>query len=151
MIKRNCGRAIIIKNNKILLQRGRGVYADYYIVPGGKAEELETIEEATIRECMEEMGARIKIKRFLFLREYIGKNHEFPELHSSLHQVDFFFEADLLEINSELATMPDPDQLSVEWIDLEDVSKVRLFPKFLKDIITPNGLKFDRRYYGDIN
>lgn len=151
MTRRNCGRAIIIKDGKILLQRGRGVYADYYIIPGGKAEDFETIEAAAIRECMEEMGAEIKINRFLFVREYIGKNHEFPELHSNLHQVDFFFEASLVSIDLSLASSPDPDQLSVEWIKLEDVSKIRLFPKFLKDIILPTGIKFNKVYYGDIN
>lgn len=58
MDKRISGRAIIIKDNKVLLFfRNRlisGKIIEYYAIPGGGLEPGETIEKCTIRELKEE-------------------------------------------------------------------------------------------------
>lgn len=54
---RHTVRAIIIKNNQVLLVTGHG--ADFYWTPGGGVEAGETIEDALRREIKEELGVMI--------------------------------------------------------------------------------------------
>lgn len=62
---RHTSRAIIIKNNKLLLVTGHG--ADFYWTPGGGVENNETPPEALIREVKEELGiAILKYSPYLF-------------------------------------------------------------------------------------
>ena len=58
IIFRNAVRAIIIKGNKILMAHLEKT--DEYKFPGGGKEENETIEEALIREVLEEVGYNVK-------------------------------------------------------------------------------------------
>ncbi|RJR29361.1 NUDIX hydrolase [Candidatus Microgenomates bacterium] len=73
-------------NNKFLLARetlegGK----DYWIIPGGKVEFGETIEEAAKREILEETGIKANNLKFLAYKEAIAPKHNY-------HTVIFFFE-----------------------------------------------------------
>ena len=50
--------AVLVKNNKILVQRDRN--GNEYALPGGHIKIGETLENGLIRETMEEMGVNIK-------------------------------------------------------------------------------------------
>lgn len=78
---------ILVKNNgKFLLAKERLESGkDYWIVPGGKVEFGETIEDAARREILEETGVQAKKLNFLAYKEAI-----FPEF--NYHTVIFFFE-----------------------------------------------------------
>ncbi|MCK4319286.1 NUDIX hydrolase [Candidatus Micrarchaeota archaeon] len=55
---------IILKRNKILLiKRGHEPFKDMWALPGGLVEDLESAEEACIRETKEETGLDVKIKK----------------------------------------------------------------------------------------
>ena len=79
---------VLVRNrNKFLLARetlegGK----DYWIVPGGKVEFGETIEEAAKREIKEETGIKPSKLRFLAYKEAIAAKYNY-------HTVIFFFEA----------------------------------------------------------
>lgn len=68
-MKRICGRAIIIKDDEILLMFRRrkinGVLKEYYAIPGGKLENGESIEECTVREIKEEFNIDVEILNYL--------------------------------------------------------------------------------------
>ncbi|WP_199613796.1 NUDIX domain-containing protein [Paenibacillus alkalitolerans] len=51
-----------------------------YILPGGKQEFGETLEQAVCREVFEEVGISVNVDEFLFLREFIGANMKMPKL-----------------------------------------------------------------------
>jgi len=59
--------ALITQNNKVLLVREKSV--DKYGLPGGKLEENETLRECAERECREEIGINIIIKRLVMISE----------------------------------------------------------------------------------
>ena len=54
--KRNRSVAIVVRDNKILMERVRYLEREFYTVPGGGIEAGESPEEAAIRELKEECG-----------------------------------------------------------------------------------------------
>ena len=66
-------RAIIFKENKVLLNYRERDNEKYYVFPGGKVEDNETKEKCIIRECKEELGININVKKYV----YIVKGKEF--------------------------------------------------------------------------
>ena len=63
-MKRKRAGGILIEDNKILLmhriKEKNGIKDEYYVIPGGKVEDGETIKEAAIREVKEEIGIDVK-------------------------------------------------------------------------------------------
>jgi 8-oxo-dGTP diphosphatase len=55
-------RAIIIKENKILIIKRTKSDDVYFVIPGGGVEIGENIETAIKRECKEELGVKIVVK-----------------------------------------------------------------------------------------
>ncbi len=56
----------------LLIQRGKAPHAGRWMVPGGTLEWGETLEEAVIREVLEETGIRIEVESFVELIEAIS-------------------------------------------------------------------------------
>lgn len=81
--------AIVRRGGKILIcKRGPGgSCAHLWEFPGGKAEPGESLEDCLVRECREELDARVRP-----LRHYLSVTHTYPERTVELH----FFEAELL-------------------------------------------------------
>lgn len=145
---RNSVKALIIRDNKLLCIRKTDKKGFYYLLPGGGQEKNETFIDAVKRECREEIGAEIEVKNLRFIREYIGKNHEFKSTDGS-HQVEFMFECALLsEPDITRANHLDADQNGLKWIDLEQGKKFRVYPKVLIDRINNRDT---RVYWGDVN
>lgn len=53
---------IMYKNKLVLIKRGRSPFKDKYALPGGFVEYNEKVEDAVVREIMEETGLSTKIK-----------------------------------------------------------------------------------------
>jgi len=143
---RNSIKAIILENRKLLCIEKRDIEGLYYILPGGGQEKNETFLEALARECKEELGATVKVKHLKYIREYIGKNHEFAAA-DDLHQVEFMFECELLDIpNIKNAYRLDDGQENLKWVELD--SEDRVYPMCLKERLKS---KYEELYWGDIN
>ncbi|WP_166242495.1 NUDIX domain-containing protein [Paenibacillus turpanensis] len=150
---RNSAKAVIIQDNRLLLTVNQGQQGQYYLFPGGGQEPGETLREAVVRECMEEIGQEVEPGELLCVREYIGKNHQFAQWDSEIHQVEFYFvcrlKADPSEVELRNGAVPDPAQIGVEWVELERLNEIELYPKTL-------GTSFQRGkagsvYIGDVN
>ncbi|MED1673700.1 hypothetical protein [Pallidibacillus thermolactis] len=63
----------------------------YYILPGGDQEFGENLHITLRRACIEEINVDVEIKNLLFIREYIGENHELYEFDSGVHQIEYMF------------------------------------------------------------
>lgn len=148
---RNSSKAVIIQDQKVLLTKNKDDWGFFYLFPGGGQEASETLIEAVHRECLEEIGAEVIVKDLLYIREYIGKNHEFAEWDSDLHQVEFYFLCRLKDSISILSngSNPDSNQVAVEWVDLEKLEEIRVYPKALGEIIKKNNKS--NIYIGDVN
>ncbi len=72
---RNSAKALVIKEGKILLNSHLdSTGAVYYDLPGGGQHAFETMEEAVVREVLEETGLTVEPVRFAALAEEIFTN-----------------------------------------------------------------------------
>lgn len=148
---RNSAKAIIVRAGKLLCTKNVGWRGDeYYILPGGGQNHGETLAQALERECVEELGAKIRVGALRYVRDYIGKNHAFAERHADVHQIEYMFECELIgEIFS--APAPDAHQTGVVWLELAQLRTFQIFPSVLSDLILPDGTCGGPVYLGDAN
>ncbi|MED4695131.1 NUDIX domain-containing protein [Peribacillus frigoritolerans] len=139
--------------NKILLTKNQDDEGYFYLFPGGGQEHGETIHNALLRECMEEVGEEVEIGELLHIREYIGKNHVLSSFDFHVHQVEYYFVCNLIkEKNNKAPTNPDSHQVGVEWIHINDLLQYRIYPKELrKHIIQYVNHQRSPVYLGDSN
>ena len=149
---RSAARAVIICNGCLLATKMRDQRGVYYILPGGGQQPGETLEQAVQRECLEEVGLKVKVVRMLYVREYIGKNHNFSKRHTAFHQIEHVF---LCEVDDPARACPgsetDNHQIGVNWLSLDAFANIRFYPEAIKPYITAEGLKFPSLYLGDCN
>ncbi|GAS84829.1 NUDIX domain-containing protein [Paenibacillus amylolyticus] len=148
---RNSAKAVIVQDARLLVIRLEDQYGTAYVFPGGGQEKGEELKDAVARECLEEIGQAVNVGELLHIREYIGKNHEFAEWDADIHQVEFYFACSLIDPEATVfeGSNPDDHQVAVEWIALEDLSQIRLYPKTIGELL----LKSDSSsiYLGDLN
>lgn len=150
---RNSVKAIIIENGKILLNKcdfNDGKIA--YLFSGGGQEFGETFVEALKRECLEELGAQVSVGELVWVREYIGKNHQFAESDSDMHQVEYYFTCKLeTPVDLTKATNLDAVQVGVEWLDISRLKEYIIYPAAFANSIDENGKMISNIYVGDVN
>ncbi len=126
---RHSGRAIIIKDNKILLSHE--LNTNIYMSPGGGLEEHETLAECCVREVEEETGFIVKTtsEEFITVKEYCFEtlyiSHYFPcEIigtgKSSLTptEIDHGITAEWVEIPYALEVFGKYDEMREDWRSL---------------------------------
>ena len=149
---RTAARALIIHEYKLLTIKMRDSTGIFYILPGGGQNNGETLRESLRRECLEEIGTDVDVAELLYVREYIGKNHEFRHSHRAFHQVENVFRC----------TLPNPDgigpgtehdkkQIGVEWIPINEIQDRRFLPEAIKPFFTQTGFEPETNYLGDVN
>ena len=143
---RNAAKAILIHDGKMLLNKNRNSVGDafydlvngdiYYDFPGGKQNQYETLEEAVIRECMEESGYTVTVERLAGIYEEISMNPKArAEYEEYAHRISFAFICKLTDEALKPLAEKDLDMLQSEWIPFEDVKNIPLYPKMLRDNI----------------
>jgi 8-oxo-dGTP pyrophosphatase MutT (NUDIX family) len=149
---RTSAKALIIQRGQLLLNLHRDALGPWYTLPGGGQQPGETLVEAVQRECQEEAGVQVRVGRLRFIREYIGKNHEFKATDGDSHQVEFMFECSLLDGSSPvLGANPDKRQEGVAWLPLNQLSTTRLYPAILAQLLDENRSLQGPVYLGDVN
>ncbi|MBM7579418.1 NUDIX domain-containing protein [Jeotgalibacillus terrae] len=145
---RHSTKALIIKDHSVLLTKNEDQQGAFYIFPGGGQEDGETMHEACIRECMEETGLTVKPGELLYVREYIGKNHEYAAFDSHVHQIESYFQCSVSGEAKEPVLL-DANQTGVEWLPIKELHQYRIYPKALIRVIQET----DKTavYLGDVN
>lgn len=128
---RSTAKAIIVHEGKVLLnkcsERNNG---DYYGLPGGGQWDTELLEEAIVRECLEETGYRVKPDAFVALYEEICDDEDFKIKYPAyVHKVYHIFRCSLESDTCEGATEADSVQVGTVWMPIEEIKHVRLLPK----------------------
>ena len=116
--------AVINDDNRIFAtQRGYGEYKDGWEFPGGKIEEVESPEQALIREIREELETDISVEQFIRTIEY-----DYPKFHLKMHCfLCSIVSGDLVLIEHEAArwltkdTIDDVDWLPADTLILDDI------------------------------
>ena len=132
-------RALIIHNGAVLAIRAAGSHGEFHVLPGGGQNRGETLREAVMRECREELGVEVEVGELRFVHDYIAARDEFSIDGSDVHQLDVIFQARIL--NGEPGTGPEPDtiQLGIQWLPLDQLEEYRLYPKALRRLLTQPG------------
>lgn len=123
--------AVIVHNGAILLvsfdEPGVGFH---YNLPGGGLEPGENAHDAVRREALEEASAEIDVGRLLLIWEYE------PPDSVGQHEIKLVFEGTLKDgCTPGLSSQPDPYQLGVEWVRLDDLPATPLLPPIAKRLL----------------
>jgi 8-oxo-dGTP diphosphatase len=127
-------KAVIIKNEQILLIEYSEKNCFHYNLPGGKVEIGETIDEALQRELEEEASVYISIGNIICVYEYTPHKH--IEGHASdIPTIQIILEAHLKENQiPKLPQSPDKFQTAVKWVPLADLDTIVLYPNLKSQI-----------------
>ncbi|MBP2241547.1 ADP-ribose pyrophosphatase YjhB (NUDIX family) [Cytobacillus eiseniae] len=154
MAIRNSAKALIVQENKLLAIKKQDKEGYYFILPGGGQEHGENLHETLKRECIEEINADVEIGDLLFIREYIGKNHEHFAFDSAIHQTEYMFLCKVIEGSKEIGngTVPDDGQIGVEWLPLSELLNFRVYPQSMREYLLDYiAGKQTPVYLGDVN
>lgn len=130
-IIRSTSKALIVHDGKLLLNRCRDKYrGEYYSLPGGGQHRFETMEEAIVRECLEETGYRVTPQRLAVVCEEIFESKEirtlYPEYAHRVHHI-FLCALDVTKpVNA--PTEADLGQLESVWIPIGELDSLNVEP-----------------------
>ncbi|QFG00008.1 NUDIX domain-containing protein [Psychrobacillus glaciei] len=127
---RNSAKAVIVKDGKLLTIKLHENGGTYYILPGGGQKHGENLHQAL--ECREELGAEVEIGELIFVREYIGENHELAAYHSHAHQTEFMFLCNVNQDTFNDGDSPDKGQIGTEWLPITELLDYKLYPQALR-------------------
>lgn len=128
---RTAARAVIIKEEHLLVLRRKGIQGEFYVLPGGGQQHGESIQETLLREVFEEVSLKVEIEEMLFINEFIAKRDSlFPEKEPDVHQIDFTFLCNITSDNeAKVGDTPDVDQVGIAWIPLNDINDYHMHPE----------------------
>ena len=147
---RNAAKALIRRKGHVLVVEHKDAEGLWHILPGGALNPGESLHEALLRECREEIGSSVLIRDLLFVREYIADRHPFfSEWTQGVHHIDFIFECDVpdgydpanVQVDQAFHTVP-------RWLELRMLPTVRFYPQILADLLLSES-SFNKVYLGD--
>ena len=156
---RPSAKAIIIEGEQVLLTRNHKPSeddAEFWLLPGGGQDYQENLRDAVRREVLEETGLVIEVNDLIWVRDYIGANHELAGLSQKLtdeHALELMFLCTVIGGELGAGHEHDPGQLEVRWVTFGELAGLRLFPRDLIDLIPRLAASPDPGpvYLGDIN
>ena len=140
-LKTECGKfnmravGVVIHEGKLLVYQNEGY--PYKCLPGGRIQFGEPAESAVLREMKEEIGIDAEIVRPLWLNQaFFTEDVE----QTQFHELCFYF---LIKLPSEFLESHKTSFITqegkkihrFEWVCLEDLPNVYMYPTFLKDEI----------------
>ncbi len=123
--------AVCIDDGYVLLHRAD--YENFWSLPGGRAEILESSRTTVVREMQEELGVTVCVRRVLWVVENFFKfeTRQFHEL-GLYYLIDLPVGSSYLN-KTEIYTGLEADvaPLTFKWFPLEHLDDVKLVPTFL--------------------
>ncbi len=144
-------KALVVRDDALLVTANTHWTPLFYLLPGGGQQFGESMHEALVRECREEIGVEVSVGDVAFVRDYIGARHEFAAQDSHYHQIEVVFWA-TIPPGLEPVHGPSGDtfQTGVLWVPLDELDEAPLWPAALKQWLRedPAGRP---TYLGDVN
>jgi len=145
---RNAARALIIRNNHILLLRKE--YEDgqsCFSFPGGGQETGETLIQTLNRECLEEIDTEVDDSNLLHVADYFKPRGIEPL--TTRHLVEFLFECTVPDsYTPRNGHHPDKHQVAVVWKDILELTQLNLYPEILASRVNKTSKKKSHVYLG---
>lgn len=123
---------VAYRGDRVLLQRVEGV-VDYWFLPGGRVEMLESATEALVREVGEELGVVPRVERLLWIVENFFQLDAF-----AYHELGLYFAIDLppdVPDADEFAGVEVGPALFMRWFPLRELATLDLQPRFLRQAL----------------
>jgi ADP-ribose pyrophosphatase YjhB (NUDIX family) len=124
--------AVWIENGYVLLHKQ--THESHWALPGGRAQMLEDSRTCLLREMKEELDVEVAAERVLWVTENFFKYDE-----KSYHELGFYYA--IHSKSGERHYRPEPffgpegDHLTYQWIPLEEVGTINLYPEFLREAL----------------
>lgn len=127
---RSTAKAVILRENHILLQRCAGPEGGVnFELPGGGQHAGETMEDAVLRECLEETGYTVRVERFLALAEELIEDETLlAQYPGYAHRIFHVFLCTLTDAPHVMPAEEDCLQLGMEWTPVDAVEEIILRP-----------------------
>lgn len=126
--------AIIYNKDKTKILLFKSSNRDFYMLPGGKVNELESSEDALKREVKEETGLEISIIDFKCFSECVVTDKEM-----TYQQVEAIYEASYNdEINNDEFNGLEGNWILFKWFNINNLDNILIEPKEIKDILKNN-------------
>lgn len=126
-------KALIFHEGRILLNQCADEDGVYYDLPGGGQDLFEPLEDAVVREVMEETGYAVEVGRFAALAEEICvdpvQRRDDPDY---CHRMQHIFEVRLLDVPRQTPTGFDRGMKTSVWMTVEELKRQeRVYPPSL--------------------
>ncbi|WP_158558521.1 MULTISPECIES: NUDIX domain-containing protein [unclassified Streptomyces] len=133
---RTSAKAVVVHDGQVLLQRANWEGQDCYFLPGGGQNPGEPLNQTARREVHEESGLTVTVDKLLWLREYIGANHDHADTEAGTHRIEAIFHCTPEGDPGRLGGHAEDDvQTGLEWVELEKVPGLNLLPHALRQPI----------------
>ena len=122
---------IAIDDERVLLENYKE--EDFWALPGGGINFLETAEEALRREMREELGVEIQVGRLIWVVENFFTNNG-----KSYHEVGLYFsitlpeKAQVRQTRDAFISKDDTLKTTFRWHQLSELTNITLYPPFLQ-------------------
>jgi len=149
---RTAARAVILRDQELLVVRVRTQEGEFLVLPGGGQEHGETLTDTVRREVLEELGLEVTPRGLIYVREYVGKNHAMHRIHGHFHQVEAVFHCecgDFAPIGQ--GRGKDRRQVGFEWLPLAKLGDSPLSPQGLGEVIGQFRRTGLATYLGDVH
>jgi ADP-ribose pyrophosphatase YjhB (NUDIX family) len=145
---RNAVRAVIVRNDQVLLlKKTGGDRGERYALPGGAQDLGETLAQALERECLEEIGSAVEIVALMNVADHFKTRETDPP--STRHMVEFLFRCTVSDdYAAHNGIKPDKSQIDVVWINLANLATIRLYPDSLSHWLPESILRDTAVYLG---
>ena len=115
---------------RVLLQRVEDV-AEFWFLPGGRVEMLESATDALVREINEELGVTPRVERLLWVVENFFDMHGY-----AYHELGLYFSMvlpDEVPRDGEFESSELGPRLFMRWFPLDELATLDVQPRFLRD------------------
>ena len=135
---------LIDENNRLLVQAVAN--NQFYCLPGGRVEIGESSNEALARELHEELGFPVEVGQPVFFIENF-----FVSARTNIlaHELGVYFKVKSEHAPKEDWAFVENDKgiikpMKYRWVNLDEIDKVDLRPRFLKEKLLTMGDKFEQ-------
>ena len=122
---------VVLDNGRVLLHRAER--DDFWSLPGGRVESLETAASALRREMWEELGVEIYVERLIWVVENFFEHAGTP-----YHELGLYFlmtapgDSPLYHQSGPFVGDEENIKLLFQWHPLADLDRLPLYPTFLR-------------------